>query len=148
MNPTSDTDPSPAAENPGRQPGFPSPAPANWREALLDLFGSRIALIEVEGKEAITDAVRRGILLTLLLLCLCFMWALLLAAAIAAISHSSGWPWYWIALGFSAIHLVTAIVLGRAAQVPAKPAFPITRSEFQKDRAWIESLQQTPKSNS
>jgi MFS family permease len=147
MNPTSDTDRSPAVGIPNLERDSPAQAPANWREALFALFVSRIALIECESKDAAKHAARRAILLGALVCCVFFMWALLLAGAIAAIAITSGWPWYWLAIGTGAIHMLAAILLAKAAQAPAKPAFPVTRAEFKKDREWIENLQKTPKSN-
>lgn len=147
MNSTSDTDRSPAVGIPNLERDSPAQAPANWREALFALLVSRIALIECESKDAAKHAARRAILLVALVFCIFFMWAMLLAGAIAAISVTSGWPWYWLAIGTGTIHMLAAIVLAKAAQSPAKPAFPVTRAEFKKDREWIENLQKTPKSN-
>jgi uncharacterized membrane protein YqjE len=147
MNSTSDTDRSPAVGISNLERDSPAQAPANWREALFALLVSRIALIECESKDAAKHAARRAILLVALVFCIFFMWAMLLAGAIAAISVTSGWPWYWLAIGTGTIHMLAAIVLAKAAQSPAKPAFPVTRAEFKKDREWIENLQKTPKSN-
>lgn len=120
----------------------------DWKRSLMALVTSRIALIGHEGREAIRERTRALALLLAGLLCAFFTWALLLAGAIAAIAVVSGWPWHLIALGFAALHLVCAISLLRAAMAPQPPAFPITRMEFEKDRAWIEDLQNpNPPSN-
>jgi len=147
MNPASDTAPSPAVEIPGMDRGFQTHTPANWRDALLALVSSRVALIELESKEAAHHAARRAITLGALAFCVWFMWALLLAGGIAGLAQTSGWPWYWIAIGAGVIHMGAAILLARAAKSPPTPAFPVTRAEFQKDREWIENFQKTRKSN-
>lgn len=136
MNSASDTDPTPMA-----------PPPANWREALVALVASRVALFEVEAKEAAKVAARRAILLGAGLFCVFFMWALLLAGGIAGLAHALGWPWYGLAMGAAVLHLGGAVLLAKVAQSPTPPAFPVTRAEFKKDRQWIENLQKTRKSN-
>jgi len=147
MNPASDTAPSPAEEIPGMDRHFQTRSPANWREALLALISSRVALIEWESKEAAKNAARRATLLGALVFCVWFMWALLLAGGIAGLAQLSGWPWYWIAIAAGLIHMGAAILLARAAKAPPPPAFPVTRAEFQKDREWIENFQKTRKSS-
>lgn len=121
--------------------------PANWREALLTLISTRVALIELESADAAKDGMRRFFLLASCILCGIFTWALLLAGGIAALAHTTAWPWYWIALAAAAIHLVAAFYLGNAAKSKRSPVFPITRAEFKKDREWIENFQKTPKSS-
>ncbi len=113
----------------------------------MGLVSSRIALIELESKEAAKGGARRAIALMAAIICVFFTWALLLAGGIAAISAATGWPWHWVAMAGAAIHLLAAIILIRRAKPSDQPAFPVTRSEFQKDREWIENLQKTRKSN-
>jgi MFS family permease len=147
MNPASDTAPAPALEIPGLDKDSQTPSPANWREALLALLTSRVALLGLESKEAAKNAARRASLLFALVFCLWFMWALLLAGGIAALAQTSGWPWYWIAIAAGVIHIGAATLLARAAKAPQPPAFPVTRAEFQKDHEWIETFQKNRKSN-
>jgi len=134
-------------ETPGKERFWETKLPANWHEALLALIASRLALIELEFKEAARAGARRLLFVLMAMMCAGFMWTLLLAGVIAGISHASGWPWYWIAIGFGSLHLVAAMVLARAAKSPPSPAFPVTRAEFKKDREWIENLKKTRKSN-
>lgn len=135
-------------ENPDTNLGGESPLPSNWREAFLSLIASRIALIQLESKEAAGLGARRAVLIVTAGICLFFTWALLLAGGIAAISHLTTWPWYWIALTAAAIHMAAAVLLAKTAKSSDQPSFPVTRAEFQKDREWIESLQKTPESRS
>ncbi|MEI8038107.1 MAG: phage holin family protein [Verrucomicrobiota bacterium] len=120
-------------------------APANWSDALLTLVAARLALIELELKQATAAGARRASSLIAGLACLGLAWALLLAGGIALIAQASGWPWAWVAVAGAALHLLAALGFARAARTPAAPAFPVTRAEFHKDREWIETLQQTPK---
>ncbi len=120
--------------------------PTNWREAVLVMVASRVALIGIESKEAAIHATRRAILIGMAGFCAFFMWALLLAGGIAALADASGWPWYGFAVAIGLFHLAAALLFGRAARTPVPPPFPITCAEFKKDREWIETLQTTPKS--
>jgi uncharacterized membrane protein YqjE len=147
MNPLTDSEMPPPVETPGADRGGDAPLPSNWREALLTLISSRVALIELEFKEAAADKAKRGIRMVAAVICVFFTWALLLAGGIAAVSNSTGWPWYWIAMAAAAAHLLLAVVFAMAAKSPDHPPFPVTRAEFQKDREWIENFQKTRKSN-
>jgi hypothetical protein len=147
MNPSSDI-PAPHGAHPhDKDRSWSEKLPANWREALIALLASRVALIELESKEAAKVGAGRLMRLITALACAGFMWALLLAGGIAFISHATGWPWYGLAIGMGIVHLAATLGFLLAAQNPAPPAFPITRAEFQKDREWIENLQNPPKSS-
>lgn len=126
----------------------PAMPPATWREAVLTLVASRVALIELEAKEAASRAVKRLLMMALCAVCLVFTWALLLAGVIAAIAGVSGRPWYWFALAAALAHLAAAIGFARSAAAGNRAAFAVTRAEFAKDRQWIESLQHPPQSGS
>ncbi len=147
MNPASETQASPPLENTGETQSVEASLPTNWREALMALIASRIALIQLESKDAAKDTAKRAACIIALILCAFFTWALLLASGIAALAKFFHWPWYGIAFIAAALHLIAAILLARAAKSPTALAFPVTRSEFQKDREWIENFQKTPKSN-
>jgi uncharacterized membrane protein YqjE len=127
--------------------GMDEDSPANWAEALMALIASRIALIRIEARESAKSGVRRVLGLLAAVLCLFFTWILLLAGGIGAIAAASGWPWYWLAITAAGIHLLAAILLAKACKKPVAPAFPITLAEFQKDREWIENIQNRHKSN-
>jgi hypothetical protein len=144
MNPLPENAPPQVTADAGRQ----EPRPDNWREALMSLIASRIALIQYEAWETARQRVLRVVSVIVAAFCLFFTWALLLAGGIAAISSASGWPWPWLAIGAAVLHLLLALILLNASSAkPAAPAFPLTRAEFQKDREWIENFQKKPKSN-
>ena len=147
MNPASDH-PSTSAGGgrPGHAGAFEGKSPGNWREALLALLASRIALIGLESKEAARDAVRRLLLLVTLGFCVFFAWALLLAGGIALVARLAGWPWHAMAIACALLHMVAAAALAMAARRKVPPPFPVTRAEFNKDREWIDILLQTKKS--
>ena len=147
MNPVTDNNSPLPEEDAGTNPAGDSTHPSNWREALMGLVASRIALIELESKEAASAGARRAASLVGAVISAFFTWALLLAGGIAAIAASTGCPWYWLAIGAAVVHLITALILMKAAKPSGQPAFPVTRSEFKKDREWIENFQKTRKSN-
>lgn len=144
----SDMGSEPVADETARaaSPAGPS-TPANWREALMGLIASRAALIELEAKEAAKSGARRAVMVGIAAGCLFFTWALLLAGVIGLIATQVGWGWHWVALGAAGLHLIAAVVLMKQAKPSGVPAFPVTRSEFQKDREWIENFQKTKSSN-
>jgi len=122
-------------------------AAPGWSEALGALVGSRIALIQLESKAAARQAGELVALIAAVALATLFAWALLLAGGIAALAAATAWPWYWIALAAAVIHAVAAAVGLRRAKSTARPAFPITRAEFHKDREWLNTLKTPRKSN-
>ena len=118
----------------------------NWRTALADLLGARLALIQLELKQAAQAGVKRGLLFAGGALALLFAWGILAAGIIGAVSACTGLAWYWVALITGGVHLIAAIILIVLGKRPSPGAsFEITVSEFKKDRAWLETLQ--PKSN-
>lgn len=147
MNPESDMDNPVPPDASGRIRDGEPPPPANWREALLALVSSRIALIQLESKDAARDAGGRLARWVAVLFCAFFTWALFLAGSVALIAKTAGWPWHGVALAAAALHLLAAVILAKSAKTPAAPSFPVTRAEFQKDREWIENFQKTRKSS-
>ena len=129
-----------------RNPNTQSP-PANWREALMALIASRIALIELESKDAVRQSARSAVMIVAAVFCGIFAWALLLAGGVSLIAVTADWPWYLVALGVAALHLLVAFILIKLAKPAAITAFPVTRSEFKKDRQWIENFHPSQKSN-
>ena len=145
MNPLPETQPSPAVDPPNpRQANFDTPT--NWREALMALIASRIALIQLEGRQAAKCATSRAIRMLVVAFCLLFAWVLLLAGGVTAISAYAGWPWHWVAISTAVVHLLLAWIIAISCTA-SPPAFPATRAEFQKDREWIENFQKKPKSS-
>lgn len=135
-------DPEPTAESAG--PAFRPPT--HWREAILTLISSRVALIQWESREAGSHLARKAVFLGAMAACAFFAWALILTGGIAWISAATGvsWPAFALLAGF--LHVLAAVILLGKAKKPAPPAFTVTRAEFQKDREWIENFQNTPKS--
>ncbi len=136
----------PGSAGPDKQAGFQD-SPANWREALVGLVTSRIALIQLESKDAARDGAKRAVLVLITLGCVFFGWILLLAATVSLIAGAFGWPWDRVALALGGIHLLVAFICLKMAKPSGNPTFPITRAEFQKDREWIEKFQKNRKSN-
>jgi uncharacterized membrane protein YqjE len=121
--------------------------PSDWREALMGLISSRVALLQLEGQEAARNASRKAMLGGVAAVALLFAWGLLLAGGIAAIAAASGWQWYWVAMGFAGVHLIVGLSFLRAAKAANVPSFPVSRAEFIKDREWIQTLRPPGKSN-
>lgn len=144
MNPPSENPPLQDTGDDGRQ----VPRPENWREALIALIASRIALIQLEAQDAARQRIRRVVGMIAAVISCFFTWALLLAGGIAALSSATSCPWHWLAIGAAALHMLLALLLLKSGSAdPATPAFPLTRAEFQKDREWIENFHKKPKSN-
>lgn len=113
----------------------------------MALIASRIALIELESKEAVKQSARSAVMIVTAVLCGIFAWALLLAGGVSLIAVTADWPWYLVALGVAGLHLLVALILVKLAKPAAITAFPVTRSEFNKDRQWIENFHPSQKSN-
>ena len=113
----------------------------------MSLIATRLNLIELEAKDAANEAAKRGSALAAAVGCSFFAWALLLAGGISMIAKSANLPWDQVAIGVAALHLLGGIILARRAKPSAATAFPATRTEFKKDREWIENFQKTKKSN-
>jgi uncharacterized membrane protein YqjE len=145
MNHSPDTHHSPAVDHSGPRPAD-SGLPNNWREALMTLISSRVALIRLEARQSAKSGASRAIRMAAAAFCLLVAWLLLLAGGIAAVSAGSGWAWHWVALATAVLHLLAAWILIISGKT-APPAFPATRAEFQKDREWIENFQNKPKSS-
>lgn len=113
----------------------------------MDLVASRIALIQLESKDAARDGAKRAIALLIVVGCVFFGWILLLAGGVSLLADATGWPWGWVAIGLAGLHLVTALILAKFAKPSGTPAFPVTRAEFRKDRQWIENFKTNRNSN-
>lgn len=138
----------------GAGSGIPDPIsdsttkePTDWRAALLTLIASRVAIIQIESKEAAKGAAERLAYLVGMIICVFFTWALVLAGGIAALAAATSWSWFWIAMAAGGVHLLAAIGFTRAAKAPGKATFIATKAEFHKDREWIENFQTARKSD-
>ncbi|RYD23814.1 MAG: hypothetical protein EOP88_02645 [Verrucomicrobiaceae bacterium] len=147
MNSSSDIGPSPSPASTGAPvPDAGFQRPANWREALMALVDSRVSLIQLESKELGKEVARRSIFIGAACVSAVITWGLLLIGLISLIAELGGWPWNRVALAAAALHLLLAFVFFRLSKSSGGSAFPITRNEFQKDRAWIENFHHPRKS--
>ena len=123
----------------GEQPSSAEPD-GSWLDALYSLLAARAALFQYESKAAARQWVRIAALLTVAAAAAAIAWLLLVAGGVAALSASTGWPWYWLAIAAAVLHLLAATICLGFAKTAKPPTFPLTQSEFQKDRAWLKSL--------
>lgn len=118
----------------------------DWKAAASNFITARLALIKLEARDAGQTAAKRGLLLGVILGCTFFVWLLAVAGMIGWISASQSWPWYAVTLIAAGLHLLVAIIAGLLLKKPTTPSFPLTRAEFSKDQAWLETLKNDPKS--
>lgn len=121
--------------------------PNDWKNALAGLVSSRIALIRLEFQEIAGSLIKRVVCAVVMAICAFFAWCLILAGAVVLIASATGWNWGWVALGIAALHLIVAGICAIIAKTGGTPAFPVTKAEFQKDRAWLQTFQKNKKSN-
>lgn len=111
------------------------------------MLTARLGLIRIEAKDFARITVRRVVFAAAAAVSILFAWGLLVAGAAGVVVMFTGWPWGYVLLGAAGIHLLAALACGLALRSPSGPSFPLTREEFQKDRAWLHTLQETRKSN-
>jgi len=129
---------------PSPRPSPPEPQSGDvgsWADSIFDLIGSRIALFQLEAKQAATRNAGRLVMLASAAFACVVTWLLLMAGIAGMVNAFTGLAWYWTCLILAAIHLLAVAALLRAARAPGPPAFEHTRSEFQKDREWLQKLQ-------
>ncbi|MFT3991788.1 MAG: phage holin family protein [Luteolibacter sp.] len=119
--------------------GAPRP-PTHWTEAACTLISTRLAIFQLESRDAARGWVKKAVFLGIASFCFLSAWLCLLAGGIAALSVVFAQPWYWIALIVSLAHLLIAAIFLKISGSRMKSAFSHTKAEFQKDRAWIETL--------
>ncbi len=139
-----------SSPSPGDDPGA---RPKSFRARFQTYVAARLELLDIESREAGRFVVRQGILAAALAVVALFAYALILVALVAVLGQwlSSTWPatfasgWPTAALTLGVLHVIVAGVL-IALLRRKNPArlFDYTRSEFQKDREW---LQHDPSSN-
>lgn len=113
----------------------------NWVEAVLDLVESRASIISIESKDALKSASAKFIPLAVSLFCILAAWVFAIAAVIGYLAAATVWKWYQITFAIAGLHLVIALVALLLAQKSKPAPFPVTRSEFKKDREWLTYLQ-------
>lgn len=124
---------------------FPAPdvdttLPQDWKEALLALVTSRVAIVSLEAKEAATSALGRLVPLLIGTVCLVGFWALLVAGAVGGIAAATDWKWYHVAFAAAGVHFLIAAIALLIAKAKRSAPFPVTRAEFEKDREWLNQL--------
>jgi uncharacterized membrane protein YgcG len=117
--------------------------PEDWQSAIADFAATRIALIQIEARDAAQTAARKTAHAVTLAIVSLSAWLCLLAAAIGAFHHFAKRPWWEGALLLAILHLIIALRLAALLKRPAPPAFPITRAEFEKDRLWMQNLKKS-----
>jgi len=122
-----------------------APQSSSWANGVIDLLCARLALIGLEARQAAALGAGRAAMILAAALLGGAAW-LLAITSLAGILHAfAGFPWYWACLAIAAVHLLAASILLHIARKPGPPAFRHTKSEFQKDREWLQNLK-TPKS--
>lgn len=104
----------------------------------------------VESRSALFAAEAKGVVLKLALviglavaalIALVFGYIFVLASAVFGIAHATGVAWTWIALGAGFLHIVLAVVFVLIAKSHLHGrVFPETRTELNKDRQWLKTL--------
>jgi uncharacterized membrane protein YqjE len=147
MNQDSSGIPSPRAE--------PSPVsgegqlPGNWKDAIPNLIASRIGIFRIEAQDAIEVVTKKLILLGVTVFCLIATWGLLTAGLIGMISAHFDCPWYLSAFSVGGVYLLISMVMLLIIKKAKKTeSFSITREEFEKDRKWLNQLNNRSNSQS
>jgi uncharacterized membrane protein YqjE len=133
--------PSDDAKVPGKRvAGGVDAARGNWAEAIFGLIESRAAIISLEAKEAAGNGLAKLVPLLVCLFCAFAAWALIVAAAIGCLADAMDWKWYQLTFAMAALHVLIAVIALLIAKKKKPAPFPVTRSEFEKDREWLKQL--------
>jgi uncharacterized membrane protein YqjE len=109
--------------------------------ALADFVESRLGLFASESKTALAQLLTLIICLVGALMFLAIGYVFLMVSAVVWVAHLVAMPWWWIALAAAVLHFLFALVfLLIAKSRTAKPLFPATTAELEKDRQWLKSL--------
>ncbi|MGB1128750.1 MAG: phage holin family protein [Haloferula sp.] len=131
--------------NPPPEPARQSAAQDSWKAAAAEFIDSRVELIRLEARSAGQEFAQRAALVAIVVGCAALVWLLLLAGLIGWIaSLQDAVPWYGLTLIAALIHLIVAVAAVAKLRQPGATTFPLTRTEFAKDRAWLESLKNDP----
>jgi uncharacterized membrane protein YqjE len=126
---------------------------ASFAQGLQQYLAARGELLAIESREAGRIAGRKGILAAILAAALFFAYSLLLVAAVSLAGHwlalllPDSWSqfgWQAAAVTAALLHLGVAAACYRTLRKPSQqPLFEVTRSEFEKDRQWLNDQQTT-----
>jgi uncharacterized membrane protein YqjE len=121
----------------------PEPGPS---VSVRDLLGSfvrylelRLQLLGLESREAGLHLLVLALLLVSAVIFFVGFAAMLIVFLLYLMMLILHWEWGWSALALAAVLLLISIVMGVIFRSRiAKPLFPLTIAEFQKDRQWLE----------
>jgi hypothetical protein len=137
-------DPSDASIPPTGAGQFPSPGgtkiPGNWKDAFACLISSKIAIFQIEAKEAAGTALAKILPLILGIFFLVGAWILLIAGLIGLLSINFDWIWYNASFAIAGAHLLFGALMLLIMRSKGKEPFPVTRAEFEKDLKWLDQL--------
>ena len=109
--------------------------------ALAGFIESRLELVASESKAALAQVLALIACLVAALLFFAIGYIFLVASAVVWLARTAGVTWWWIALAAAGLHFLFALILLLVAKIwTAKPLFPATSAELEKDRQWLKSL--------
>ena len=136
--------PSPPPET--ESPTANTPPINDWQAALSELISSRIELIRLESSEATRIAAKKTTQAIIIAVCLATAWFALMVSITCLIHHFCKVDWWLITLILATLHFILAMVFFTQLKQSSAPIFPVTRTEFQKDRLWLQRIK-TKQSN-
>ncbi len=147
----------PMTSEPGPEPGIAAAAEAIASEAdesaskpdsavgklpsaLTSLLSARVAIISAESQHA--TAILSVKLLWAIIAGVCSIIALLFVVAglTGLLSDATGLAWFHAAFIMGGVFLLVVLFAVFRIRRKTSPIFPITRSEFEKDRTWLTSI--------
>lgn len=109
--------------------------------ALAGFIESRLELVASESKAALAQLLALIACLIAALMFFAIGYIFLIASAVVWLARTAGVTWWWIALAAAGVHFLFALILLLIAKIwTAKPMFPATLAELEKDRQWLKSL--------
>ena len=115
-------------------------------DSIRDLIALSVGYLELrlklfgwEAREAGVHFLLLALLLVSIIICFAGFGAMLIVFLLYLMMLVLHWAWGWSALALAGVLLVISIVIGVVFRSRiAKPLFPITLAELQKDRQWLE----------
>src|SRR3981081_304851 len=109
--------------------------------ALASFIESRLELVASESRAALSQVLALIACLVAALLFFAIGYIFLVGSAVVWLARTAGVTWWWIALAAAGLHFLFALTLFLVAKIwTAKPLFPATSAELEKDRQWLKSL--------
>jgi uncharacterized membrane protein YqjE len=109
--------------------------------AVIGFAESRFGLFAEESKAALAQLLTLIICLVAALMFFAIGYIFLIASAVVWLARIAGVTWWWIALAAAGLHFLIALILLLVAKTwTARPLFPATSAELEKDRQWLKSL--------